>query len=118
MLHYFASRIGPEEVVHVKPHPEAVLRSLAVFGVAAEEACFVGDTHFDVLAAHAACVQCLCVTTGYATRQQLEALDPEAVYDTLNEVARHVIEGLGIPMPSPIGKSDPSLHATPSAGTG
>lgn len=91
LLDYFESRLGPEEVRQAKPHPEAVLRALADLNAAPPETYFVGDTHFDVLAARAAGVRCLCVTTGYATREQLEALGPEAVYDRLDEVGRHIL---------------------------
>ena len=94
VLDYFVSRIGPDEVTHPKPHPEAVLKSLEHLGVARDEMFFVGDTHFDVLAARAAHVRCLCVTTGYSTRDELVALEPEAVFDTLAELTDYVLNGL------------------------
>ena len=92
---FFQSGLGPEEVTHPKPHPEAVLRSAEGLGVSPEELFFVGDTHFDVLAAREAQVRCLCVTTGYATRQALEALGPEAVFDDLASVVEHVLSNRG-----------------------
>ncbi len=91
VLDFFESRIGPREVNHPKPHPAAVLASAEALGVPAHAMAFVGDTHFDVLAAHAAGARCLCVTTGYATRAVLEALEPEAVYDSLADVTRHLL---------------------------
>lgn len=90
VLHYFSSQIGPQEVTHPKPHPEAVLKSAAALGVPIDSLVYVGDTDFDVRAAHAAGARCLCVTTGYNTRQQLEALQPEAVYDCLDDVTAHL----------------------------
>jgi phosphoglycolate phosphatase len=95
ILHYFASRIGPDEVTHPKPHPEAVLKSCADLGVAPGELVFVGDTRFDVLAAQAAGVRCLAVTTGYASRDELRALQPEALFDRLDAVTAYLLDGGG-----------------------
>ncbi len=91
VLDRFSVRIGPEDVQHPKPHPECVLKALDAFPAAADEMVFVGDMHFDVEAAHAAGVRCVCVTTGYETREELEALKPDAVFDGLDEVARHLL---------------------------
>ena len=92
ILEYFECRIGPDDVIQPKPHPEAVLKSMAVLGVGADELFFVGDMHFDVLAAAAAGVRCLAVATGYASREALEALQPEAVFDHLDAVSDYVLE--------------------------
>lgn len=94
VLDRFTSRIGPEDVTHPKPHPEALEVSLARLGVQADEMVFVGDMHFDVLAARRAGVRCLCVTTGYAGRAELEALEPEAVFDDLAALTDYLLAHL------------------------
>jgi len=91
MLDYFESRIGPHDVTHPKPHPEAILKSAEQLNLNHAEFFFVGDTDFDVKAAHAAKVRCLCVTTGYNTREQLEALEPELVVDSLDEITQYIL---------------------------
>jgi pyrophosphatase PpaX len=91
-LHYMDVRIGPLEVTEHKPHPEPVQKAMALLGVQPEETVFVGDMHFDVLAGLAAGVVTLAVATGYETREQLEALRPHAVYDTMGEVLAHILE--------------------------
>ncbi len=90
-LHYMDARIGPLEVTKHKPDPEAVQKAMEILGVTPEETVFVGDMHFDVLAGLAAGVTTLAVTTGYETREQLEALQPHAVYDSLYEVRDHIV---------------------------
>ena len=92
VLDCFEVRIGPDDVTHPKPHPEAVLKALTLFGVAPSQMIFVGDMHFDVLASQAAGVRCLAVATGYATRAELEALQPEAVFDSLEPLAQYILE--------------------------
>ena len=93
-LDYFSSRIGPEDVTHPKPHPEAIEVSLERLGARPGEMVFVGDMHFDVLAAQRAGVRCLCVTTGYADRAQLEDLGPEAVFDALPPLTDYLLQHL------------------------
>lgn len=91
ILDVFECRLGPDDVARPKPHPDAVLESLKGLSVEAHEAFFIGDTVFDVRAAQAARVRCLCVTTGYDTRETLEALEPEAVFDTLDEITDYIL---------------------------
>jgi phosphoglycolate phosphatase len=91
VLGYFEVRLGPDDVTHPKPHPEVVLKALEGFGVAADEMLFVGDTYFDALAARDAGVRCLCVATGYNTREELEALETDGVFDTLDELTDHLL---------------------------
>ncbi|MDZ4858112.1 MAG: HAD-IA family hydrolase [Candidatus Hydrogenedentes bacterium] len=91
VLHYFDVRIGPDDVTRPKPAPDAMLRALELFALAPGEVLFIGDSHFDVECARAAGVACLCVTTGYETRAELEELRPAGIYDSLREVADHVL---------------------------
>lgn len=98
VLDYFAVRLGPDDVARPKPNPDAVLRSLELFGVSPDELVYVGDLDFDVLASRAAGVACLCVTTGYAGRRELEALGPASVYDSLLEVTQHILTRLDTPL--------------------
>lgn len=94
VLDYFTARVGPGEVVNQKPHPEAVLKSLDILHVQADEMFFVGDTSFDVLAAKAAGVRCLAVATGYATKDELVDLQPEAVFESMIPMTEYVLENL------------------------
>lgn len=94
VLDSFEVRLGPDDVANPKPHPEVVLKALDAFGVSRDAMVFIGDMHFDVLAARAAGVRCLCVATGYNTREELEALEPEGVFDTLEELTDYLLGNL------------------------
>ncbi len=89
---YFECCIGPDAVRYAKPHPEAVEACLRALGVSADEMFFVGDTHFDAEAASGAEVRCLGVTTGHVTRETLEALGMEAVFENLSQVGAYILE--------------------------
>src|SRR5512133_350525 len=48
---YFSCVMTASQVVNPKPHPEPLLKVLDYYGIAAEEALFVGDGEVDMLAA-------------------------------------------------------------------
>lgn len=85
VLDHFEARVGPEDVLNPKPHPEPILKALAQLGVAPDEAVYFGDTPLDVQAAHAAGVACVALTTGYAPEQQLRAENPAAICANLTQ---------------------------------
>lgn len=91
VLPYFASRIGPYDVAAPKPHPDCLVQSARNLGVDLGELLLVGDTRFDIEAAKAAGVPCLCVTTGYESRASLESRQPDVVVDTLDEIVDHIL---------------------------
>ncbi len=94
VLHYMETRIGPADVAQPKPHPEALEKAMSALGITPAETVFVGDMHFDILAGQAAGVTTLGVATGYASRESLEALQPDGVFDTLLEVRDAVLTHL------------------------
>ena len=69
-----------------KPAPDIVTASLKKAGVAANEAVMVGDTKYDVEAAHKAGVACVALLCGGNPRETLSAA--EAVYADPGEAAR------------------------------
>ncbi|MCL4694674.1 MAG: HAD family hydrolase [Candidatus Hydrogenedentes bacterium] len=100
VLDFFSVRLGPDDVSKPKPDPEVVLKACEMLHVTPQQLLFVGDMHFDVLAAREAGVRCLCVTTGYATREELEALEPERVFDGLDQLTAYVVDNVLGAMPA------------------
>ncbi len=92
ILEFFASRIGPDDVSNPKPHPEALLKAASDLGVKPTEMAYVGDTRFDVEAAQAAGMRSLALTHGYAPREELDALRPDALFDSLKELERYLMD--------------------------
>ncbi|MCH7908321.1 MAG: HAD-IA family hydrolase [Candidatus Hydrogenedentes bacterium] len=91
VFHYFDCCIGPGQVTHPKPHPEPVLKALKLLDTATVHACFVGDTKYDINAAHAAGVRSIAVTTGYASRSELLKLCPDAVFDGIEAAIDYIL---------------------------
>lgn len=74
---------GAKDTPWIKPQPEFAAHALARLGARAERTMLIGDSPFDVKAAHAGRFACWCVTTGTHTAEQLEAAGAEAVYPDL-----------------------------------
>ena len=91
VLQHFDCCIGPGQVTHPKPHPEPVLKALEMLDTATGQACFVGDTKYDVNAAHAAGVRSIAVATGYASRSELLKLRPDAVFDGIEAAIDYIL---------------------------
>jgi phosphoglycolate phosphatase len=83
--------IGADDVIHHKPDPEALLMSLSRLGIQSHEMVYVGDTKYDTRAAKSAGIDCVAVSTGYATREELEELAPRYVADTMLDAADFII---------------------------
>ena len=78
--------VGCDSCVNHKPHPEPVERALALLGVAAEDALFVGDSPHDVESGRAAGVTTVGVTWGAFDRGELERAGADVVIDRVEEL--------------------------------
>jgi pyrophosphatase PpaX len=82
--------VGCDTCVNHKPHPEPVERALALLGVPAGRALFVGDSPHDVESGRAAGVSTVGVTWGAFTRDELERSGADVVIDRVEELRRVV----------------------------
>jgi phosphoglycolate phosphatase-like HAD superfamily hydrolase len=92
----FRERIGCDEWVDAvvnsgdversKPEPDIVRAALDAVGVAPEDAVMLGDTVYDVRAAHAAGVQCIGLVCGGISEQELRQAGADAVYGNVSEL--------------------------------
>ena len=92
VMERFKAILGPEDVVHLKPHPEMVQKVLARVHTVPERAIMVGDTANDILAAKAAKTRSCGVTFGYNTKEAVLKQNPDFVVDDAAEL-EEVLEG-------------------------
>lgn len=79
--------VGSDEAPRGKPHPDQILVALERLGAQPREAAYVGDAPFDIAAAKAAGVFAVGVSWGgIHPRERMEALGPDAVVDTPEEL--------------------------------
>ncbi len=83
---HFDCLMGPEEVAHLKPHPEMVFRILRHFGCSRRQAVFVGDMVVDVETSKSAGVRVLVLPTGSQKRHTLEKAGPDGIVDRFSEL--------------------------------
>jgi pyrophosphatase PpaX len=79
--------VTSDQTEHHKPRPEPILEALRRLGRDTSGACYVGDSPFDLQAAHAAGVDAIGVGWGAFTADELRAEHPVAVARTPEELS-------------------------------
>ncbi|HWA10104.1 MAG TPA: HAD family hydrolase [Opitutaceae bacterium] len=85
--HLLEGVFGATDTPWLKPDKRFTLEVLEQLHADAGDTLFVGDSTYDIEAAHNAGLPCWCVTTGTHTGEELRAARAEAVYDHLDQVA-------------------------------
>ncbi len=75
--------IGAKDTPWLKPAPEFTVHALTLLDADTATTCLVGDSPWDVQAAHNAGFACFAVTTGTHTDDELRAAGADAVYPDL-----------------------------------
>jgi pyrophosphatase PpaX len=84
----FEVLIGWEDTDAHKPGPEPVLRALELLAAAAADAVYLGDAPWDIRCGRAAGVATAAVLWGAGSREQLQAEQPDLVFDRPEQVLR------------------------------
>ena len=71
LMSYFEVLIGREDVINPKPDPEPIQKALAKLPSDTDSVWMVGDTCMDMLAAKAAYIDCVAVSCGYGSLEDL-----------------------------------------------
>lgn len=82
--------IAAEDVKHAKPDAEPVIKTLKHYGMKAEDAVVIGDTHFDILMGRNAGCATIGVTYGNGSRESLIEAGADMVVDDFAEIANLV----------------------------
>lgn len=80
------SAVGESETVRRKPNPDAVLAAVGQMGLAVDECVYVGDTEVDLATARNAGMDCIAVSWGFRSREQLIAAGAARIADTAEEL--------------------------------
>jgi phosphoglycolate phosphatase len=80
---FLSGTFGAGDTAWLKPQPEFAAHVLATLAATAATTMLVGDSPFDVKAAHNGGFACWCVTTGTHNAEQLRAAGAEAVFPDL-----------------------------------
>ncbi|MDZ7813849.1 MAG: phosphoglycolate phosphatase [Ideonella sp.] len=83
--------IGGDSLAQRKPDPLTVFHILNVLGGQVQRSAHVGDSRTDVQTAKAAGVAAWAVPWGYNAGEPIEATQPERIFNSLAEIAEHVV---------------------------
>lgn len=83
--------IAAEDVKHAKPDAEPVTKTLKHYGLKANEAVVIGDTHFDILMGRNAGCMTIGVTYGNGTRESLIEAGADAVVDDFAAIVNYIL---------------------------
>jgi phosphoglycolate phosphatase len=81
------ANFGAADTPYLKPQPEFAAHALAQLAATPATTLLVGDSPFDIAAAHTAGFPCWCVTTGTHSAAELTAARADAVFPDLSAVA-------------------------------
>jgi phosphoglycolate phosphatase len=84
---YLSAIIGATDTAWLKPQPEFTRHALAVLHAQPSTALLVGDSPYDVQAAHTVGLPCWAVTTGTHNAKELLAARADEVFASLREIA-------------------------------
>jgi phosphoglycolate phosphatase len=88
---YLSAIIGATDTAWLKPQPQFTRHALAVLQAQPFTTLLVGDSPFDVQAAHGAGLPCWAVTTGTHNARELRAARADKVFANLGEMAAALI---------------------------
>lgn len=80
--------IGSVDTPHRKPEKNFSLHILSELGASPENTCMVGDSPWDIEAAHVVGMPCYCVATGTHTSTELQAAGADATFADMFELGR------------------------------
>jgi 2-phosphoglycolate phosphatase len=86
VLDRFGCVVGPEDVEHVKPDPEMVVKVLELCKCKPDRALLIGDTDRDIMAGRAAGVRVCGVKYGYGDIHEIELQKPDFLIDHAEEL--------------------------------
>ena len=84
----FGCAVGEREGVRRKPCPDSVNEALARLGADRKTAVYVGDSEVDIATAKNAGMECLSVSWGFRTEDDLRASGAERIVGTVEELRR------------------------------
>ena len=90
---YLQAVIGAEDTAWLKPAPEFTRHVLAALGAEAATSVLIGDSPYDVKAAHAGGLPAWCVTIGTHSAEELKEAGADRVFASLPELGSALLRG-------------------------
>ncbi len=89
---FITAAVGEQPGVRRKPAPDSVHKVMADFGCDPARTLYVGDSEVDILTAQNAGLDCVCLSWGFRTREQLLENGAGLIADTAEQLKKAIIE--------------------------
>ncbi|MEN2974325.1 MAG: HAD family hydrolase [Candidatus Caldarchaeales archaeon] len=86
LMEFFDTVVTRNDIRDLKPNSMMIMETVKRLDVRLSEAVHVGDTTYDVLAAHQIGVKCIAITGGAHGREELLSSNPEFIVDSIKEI--------------------------------
>jgi phosphoglycolate phosphatase len=86
ILSAFDVIVGGEDVIHHKPHPEALLRAVNLLGCPLDEVIYAGDSIIDAEAARRASIRFVAVLSGVTKREEFEGHEHVGIIEDIGSL--------------------------------
>lgn len=83
---YIRDMVARDDVVHFKPHPEALLKALKKYDMDPRDCLYVGESPYDVEAGIASGIFTVAVTSGGYSKETLLACHPDLLIEDIEEL--------------------------------
>ncbi|MGB9792191.1 MAG: HAD-IA family hydrolase [Thermacetogeniaceae bacterium] len=83
---YFDVIVTVDDVERSKPNPDTLFKALKLLKLKPSAAVYIGDSWYDIMTGKNAGVSTIGVTWGMATREELDAYNPDFIVDTWEEL--------------------------------
>jgi len=98
---HFDLVIGGDSLPEKKPHRSVLIHAMQTLGTSRERTAHVGDSLIDVQAARNAGVVAWAVPYGYNGGQPIESAEPDRVFESLLDLAHHVLAAPAVGVTAP-----------------
>lgn len=88
---WFDAVVGEGNGIPRKPDPTGALKVISDAHADPTATCYIGDSGVDLRTARNASLPCISVTWGFADREDLMALQPDALCDSMDELTRAIL---------------------------
>jgi phosphoglycolate phosphatase len=86
ILSAFVVIVGGEDVIHHKPHPEALLKAVDLLGCPLDEVIYVGDSTIDAEAAQRASIRFVAVLSGVTRREEFKGYEHVGIIEDIGSL--------------------------------
>lgn len=85
--------VGEKPGINRKPAPDTVLSAMEFFGASSEECVYIGDTEVDIITANNAGIDCIAVSWGFRSEDELRKSGADCIVHSVSELRDMIVDG-------------------------